>query len=181
MTLTTHSSTPCLKNLMVLHTGFFTKTIKPSPIGTDQVHPPIIKILYHTQCHHGNVSGCSWGLTFTMFPAGCSGFNKELLLFIAGKETPSCPYQTYRHFIPQITVHSSLSLGLQLFSKLCQTENTSFLEACCLILDFHHSLLLLLMLQRRVQCLPNRCDMGGTWTWGAIPKIFTIIQPPVIS
>ena len=79
--------------------------------------PPRIKILYHTYCHHGNVSGYSCGLAFTMFPAGCSISNKEVLLFMEGKETPSCPYQTYRHFIPWITVHSSLCLGLLLFSK----------------------------------------------------------------
>ena len=39
MTPITHSSRPCLKTLMVLHTGFFTKTNKTSPVAAHQAHP----------------------------------------------------------------------------------------------------------------------------------------------
>ena len=38
------------KTLMVLHTGFFTKTSKPSPVGTDQAYPPTGSRFFTTPC-----------------------------------------------------------------------------------------------------------------------------------
>ena len=108
-----------------------------------------------------------------MIPAGCFSSNKKSCCLGRGKETPSCPV---RHIDissrgPQSTLpfawHCCFSP-----SSGSQTENTSFLKACYSMLGFYHYLLLLFMLQRRVQYLPNRCDLGDTWTGGPYQKSF---------
>ena len=167
---------------MVLHTGFFTKTSKPSPVGTDQAYPPqdqdslphlvppweCLRLLLWVSLHH--VPG--WVFQF-----------QQGSVFVSGGEgdTKAAPIR-HRHFIPWITVHSSLCIGLLLFSKLWLSDWEHFIPEGLL---FNAWLSLF-------PCSPAHATEKGPMSskqvqtgwhldWGAIPEIFSIFQPPVIS